>query len=170
VRRAQGPGQAFAGQADLGGGVANLPAIAGHHEVNRGADLFRDALRWANIGRRRLVQGGKSAFGGHWGRDLFHDRHHRRLPVHRNALNVTFYVSPNLIEWFWNQILRYTFKHFLGTNAHLLLDVCRRRSAMFGRKTKFQSERLMAHVYLGIMIAGVNTLIVLGAALAFVVI
>jgi hypothetical protein len=41
---------------------------------------------------------------------------------------------------------------------------------MFGRKTKFQSERLMAHVYLGIMIAGVNTLIVLGAALAFVVI
>ena len=83
---------------------------------------------------------------------------------------VTFYVSPNLIEWFWNQILRYTFKHFLGTNAHLLLDVCRRRSAMFGRKTKFQSERLMAHVYLGIMIAGVNTLIVLGAALAFVVI
>jgi hypothetical protein len=83
---------------------------------------------------------------------------------------VTFYVSPNLIEWFWNQILRYTFKHFLGTNAHPLLDVCRRRSAMSGRKTKFQSERLMADVYLGIMIAGVNTLIVLGAALAFVVI
>ena len=45
-----------------------------------------------------------------------------------------------------------------------------RRSAMFGRQTKFQSERLMAGVYLGIMIAGVNTLIVLGAALAFVVI
>ena len=43
-------------------------------------------------------------------------------------------------------------------------------SAMFGRKTKFQSERLMADVYLGITIAGVNTLIVLGAALAFVVI
>ena len=41
---------------------------------------------------------------------------------------------------------------------------------MFGKKTKFQSKRLMAHVYLGIMIAGVNTLIVLGAALAFVVI
>jgi hypothetical protein len=41
---------------------------------------------------------------------------------------------------------------------------------MFGRKTKFQSERLMADVYLGIMIAGVNTLIVLGAALAFVVV
>jgi hypothetical protein len=41
---------------------------------------------------------------------------------------------------------------------------------MFGRKAKFQSERLMADVYLGIMIAGVNTLVVLGAALAFVVI
>ena len=41
---------------------------------------------------------------------------------------------------------------------------------MFGRKTKSQSEKLMADVYLGIMIAGVNTLIVLGAALAFVVI
>ena len=43
-------------------------------------------------------------------------------------------------------------------------------AAMFGGKTKFQSERLMADIYLGIMIAGVNTLIVLGAALAFVVI
>jgi hypothetical protein len=40
---------------------------------------------------------------------------------------------------------------------------------MFGRKTKFESERLMADVYLGITIAGVNTLIVLGAARAFVV-
>ena len=40
---------------------------------------------------------------------------------------------------------------------------------MFGRK-KFQSENLMADVYLGIIIAGVNTLVVLGAALAFVVI
>ena len=75
-----------------------------------------------------------------------------------------------MIDWFRNQIPRYTFEHFLGTNAHLLLDVCRRRSAMSGRKTKFQSEKLMADVYLGIMIAGVNTLIVLGAALAFVVI
>lgn len=41
---------------------------------------------------------------------------------------------------------------------------------MFGRQTKFQTEQLMADVYLGLMIAGVNTLIVLGAALAFVVI
>jgi hypothetical protein len=83
---------------------------------------------------------------------------------------VTFCVLPNLIEWFYNQILRYSFEHFLGTNAHLLLDPSRRRSAMFGRKNKFQSERLMADVYLGIMIAGVNTLVVLGAAVAFVII
>jgi hypothetical protein len=41
---------------------------------------------------------------------------------------------------------------------------------MFGRKTKFQSERLMASIYLGIMIAGVNALIVLGVVLAFVVV
>ena len=41
---------------------------------------------------------------------------------------------------------------------------------MFGRRTKFQSENLMADVYLGIMIAGINTLIVLGTAFAFVVI
>jgi hypothetical protein len=40
---------------------------------------------------------------------------------------------------------------------------------MFGRKTKFESETIMADIYLGIMIAGVNTLIVLGAALAFMV-
>lgn len=43
-------------------------------------------------------------------------------------------------------------------------------NAMPGRQTKFQSEDLMADVYLGVMIAGVNTLIVLGAAIAFVVI
>jgi hypothetical protein len=36
--------------------------------------------------------------------------------------------------------------------------------------SKFQSENLLADVYLGVMIAGVNTLIVLGAAIAFVVI
>jgi hypothetical protein len=77
----------------------------------------------------------------------------------------------SLIHWFWNQIHRYTFGDFLGTNAHLLLDVTiARRGAVFGRQTKFQSEKLMADVYLGIMIAGVNTLIVLGAAFAFAVI
>jgi hypothetical protein len=43
-------------------------------------------------------------------------------------------------------------------------------SAMPGRRTKFQTENVMADVYLGIMIAGINTLIVLGAAIAFVVI
>jgi hypothetical protein len=41
---------------------------------------------------------------------------------------------------------------------------------MSGRKTKLQSEKLMADFCLGIMIAGLNTLIVLGAAVAFVVI
>ena len=41
---------------------------------------------------------------------------------------------------------------------------------MFGRKTKFQPKRLLADVYLGIMIAGVNTLVVLGAVLVFVLI
>jgi hypothetical protein len=45
-----------------------------------------------------------------------------------------------------------------------------RRSAMFGRKTKFPTEELMADVYLGVMIVGVNTLVVLGVAIAFVVI
>jgi hypothetical protein len=41
---------------------------------------------------------------------------------------------------------------------------------MCDRKTKPQTERIMAGVYLGIMIAGVNALIVLGAAVAFVAI
>jgi hypothetical protein len=42
---------------------------------------------------------------------------------------------------------------------------------MFGRKTKLQSsKRLLADIYLGIMIAGVNTLVVLGAVIAFVLI
>ena len=76
-----------------------------------------------------------------------------------------------MIEWSWNQIHRYSFGHFLGTNAHVVLDITNVwRSVVFGRQTKFQSEELMAGVYLGIMIAGVNTLIVLGAAFAFAVI
>jgi hypothetical protein len=41
---------------------------------------------------------------------------------------------------------------------------------MSDRKTKPQSERIMAGVYLGIMIAGVNALIVLGTAVASVAI
>ena len=41
---------------------------------------------------------------------------------------------------------------------------------MFRRQFNFQSDDLMADVYLGVMIAGVNTLIVLGAVIAFVVI
>jgi hypothetical protein len=38
------------------------------------------------------------------------------------------------------------------------------------RQTKFLSENLMADVYLGIAIAGVNTLVVMGVAIAFVII
>lgn len=76
-----------------------------------------------------------------------------------------------MIEWSRNQIHRYGFGHFLGTNAHLVVDMTNvRRGVVFGRQTKFQSEELMAGVFLGIMIAGVNTLIVLGAAFAFAVI
>jgi uncharacterized MAPEG superfamily protein len=57
-----------------------------------------------------------------------------------------------------------------GTPIFLLDVTVARRRAMFGRQNKFQSEKFMAAIYLGIMIAGVNTLIVLGAALAFAVI
>jgi len=38
------------------------------------------------------------------------------------------------------------------------------------RQTKFQSENLMADVYLGIAIAGANTLIVMAVAIAFVIV
>jgi hypothetical protein len=38
VPRAQGAGQAFAGEPYLGGGIANPLAFAGHHRVDRGAD------------------------------------------------------------------------------------------------------------------------------------
>jgi hypothetical protein len=99
---------------------------------------------------RGLVEGGKGPLAPRDGTAATH-------PI------VTFCVLPNLIEWFYNQILRYSFEHFLGTNARLLLDPSRRISAMFARKTKLQSERLMADVYLGIMIAGVNTLVVFGS-------
>jgi hypothetical protein len=39
-----------------------------------------------------------------------------------------------------------------------------------GHQSKFQSEKVIADVYLAIAIAGANTLIVMGAALAFVII
>jgi hypothetical protein len=42
--------------------------------------------------------------------------------------------------------------------------------AMFDSQSKFQSEKVIADVYLAIAIAGANTLIVMGAALAFVII
>jgi hypothetical protein len=37
-------------------------------------------------------------------------------------------------------------------------------------RTKFQRENVMADVYLGIAIAGVNALVVMGAAFAFALI
>ena len=39
---------------------------------------------------------------------------------------------------------------------------------MFDSQTKFHSENVMADVYLGIAIAGANTLIVMAVAIAFV--
>jgi hypothetical protein len=42
--------------------------------------------------------------------------------------------------------------------------------AVFDSQTKFQFENVIADVYLGITIAGANTLIVMGIAIAFVII
>jgi len=41
---------------------------------------------------------------------------------------------------------------------------------VFDSHTKFQSENVMADVYLSIAIAGANTLIVMAVAIAFVII
>ena len=41
---------------------------------------------------------------------------------------------------------------------------------MFDSQTKFQPENVMADVYLAIAIAGANTLVVMGVAIAFVII
>jgi hypothetical protein len=82
MRLAQGSGEAFAGKPDLFGCIADLLAFPGHHEVDRGADLFGDAERWHGFGRRRGVEHGKGAFGR---RDVFHVRHRRRFPATRNA-------------------------------------------------------------------------------------
>jgi len=69
----------------------------------------------------------------------------------------------------WNHYLSILFD--LSSNSHVLLDAdnCA-ESGVPSRQTKFLSENLMADVYLGIAIAGVNTLIVMGAAFAFVII
>ena len=74
VGRAQGAGQAFAGEPYLFRGFLDLLAVAGHHGVDRGADFFRNPLGRArgDVGRR-LVEDGKRAFG--WcarRRDVFH--------------------------------------------------------------------------------------------------
>ena len=65
--------------------------------------------------------------------------------------------------------------HFLGTNSDLPLGVSKDRQiargrAVFDSQTKFQVENVMADVYLGIAIAGANTLIVMAVAIAFVII
>jgi hypothetical protein len=59
--------EAFARKAYLLRCIADLLAFAGHHGVDRGADLFRNALWRTDIRRRRLVEGGERAFGGHGG-------------------------------------------------------------------------------------------------------
>jgi len=41
---------------------------------------------------------------------------------------------------------------------------------VFDSQTKFQSENVMADVYLSIAIAGANTLIVMAVSIAFVII
>jgi hypothetical protein len=89
MRLAQGAGQAFTGEPYLCGGVADLLAIARHHGVDRGDDLFFE-MRFA-AGALASAGGGLSRaasarFAG-WprGRDLFHIRHRRRLAVASNA-------------------------------------------------------------------------------------
>ena len=41
------------------------------------------------------------------------------------------------------------------------------RSAVLGRETKFQPERVMADLYLGVAVAGLYTLVGMGIILAF---
>jgi hypothetical protein len=41
---------------------------------------------------------------------------------------------------------------------------------VFDSQAKFQSEKVMADIYLAIAIAGANTLIVMGVAIAFAII
>jgi hypothetical protein len=87
VGRAQCARQAFAGEPDFFRGVAYPLAIAAHHGIDRGANLFRDAPGRKGFGRRRFVEHGECALGRHaWGRDIFHARHRLRLAAVRNAL------------------------------------------------------------------------------------
>lgn len=51
------------------------------NDRDRGANTFGYPLRSVDIGRRGLVEGGERPLGGHWGRDLFHDRHPERPPT-----------------------------------------------------------------------------------------
>jgi hypothetical protein len=69
------PAEAFAGEPDLLRSFLDRFAFPGDHGVDRGADLFRDALGRTGVGGRRLVEYGKGAFGrcARW-RDVFHGR------------------------------------------------------------------------------------------------
>jgi len=49
----------------------------------------------------------------------------------------------------------------------LLLDAHTARKAVLGKQIKFQSESLTADLCLGVAIAGVNTLIVIGLFIVF---
>jgi hypothetical protein len=83
---AEGPAEAFARKAYRLGRVGDFLALAGHHLVDRGNDLFRNALgQCGGVGRRRIVESGERAFGRRGWRDVFHVHHPRPLPTVRNA-------------------------------------------------------------------------------------
>src|SRR5450755_3358430 len=93
VWRRQGAGQAFAGEPGLCRRLGDGFAVARDKGIDPGADLFRDTLgRPLASGRRRSVESTKCTLG--WC-DVFHVRHHGRLPVAGNAPNVTFFLMAS---------------------------------------------------------------------------
>jgi hypothetical protein len=58
----------------------------------------------------------------------------------------------------------------LGLSRNETRSLIARGRAVFDSQAKFESENVMADVYLAIAIAGANTLIVMGIAIAFVII
>jgi hypothetical protein len=90
MRLAERSGQALAGEPCLGGRLDNGFAVARDEGIDPDADLFRDALgQLLAGGRRRSVEGPKCTLGWRCC-DVFHVRHHARLPLANNAQNVTF--------------------------------------------------------------------------------
>jgi hypothetical protein len=51
--------------------------------------------------------------------------------------------------------------------SHWASGQSRGRSAMRGKQTKFQPERIMGELCLGVAVAGAETLVVMGLVLAF---